>query len=149
MPVLLGYRGDPAATLVDRTVLAILAAADAGRGGSAPWPLPAAQCHRPDRLRLRHRDDASRAVIRPIDGAAANVRQGGDDPAVVRQRRQLHPALHCFGIGQRWDISLADRGRLDVAESDSRLESYEFALSKLVVALAFSLILSTILVSIY
>lgn len=36
-----------------------------------------------------------------------------------------------------------------MAESDSRLESYEFALSKLVVALAFSLILSTILVSIY
>jgi len=38
MPVLLGYRGDPAATLVDRTVLAMLAAADAGEDGSAPWP---------------------------------------------------------------------------------------------------------------
>jgi hypothetical protein len=38
MPLLLGYRGDPAATLVDRTVLAMLAAADAGEDGSAPWP---------------------------------------------------------------------------------------------------------------
>lgn len=82
MPVLLEYRGDPAATLVDRAVLAMLASADAREDGSAPRPLPAAQRHRPDRVRLRHRDDATRAVIRPVGDAAADVRQGRDNPAV-------------------------------------------------------------------
>ena len=82
MPVLLEYRGNPAATLVDRAVLAMLAAADARGDGSVSRPLPAAQRHRPDWVRLRRRDDATRAVIRPIGNAAEDVRQGGDNPAV-------------------------------------------------------------------